>query len=80
MLDNGLRQAEITRLRFNDIDNKKNTINVHGKGGKDRIVPLGKVSNEFLKHYLDICPLKITGKDYLFVTKEKSRLLQIPLS
>lgn len=71
MLDSGLRQAEITRFRLKDIDFTRNTINVHGKGEKDRVVPLGKVSTDLIKQYLQICPIQITLKDYLFVTKDK---------
>lgn len=37
----GLRVTEVTRLRVQDIDSKRNVINIrNGKGKKDRLVPL----------------------------------------
>jgi integrase len=36
----GLRCGEITRLRWEDVDLRRGTAYIHGKGGKDRITPL----------------------------------------
>ncbi len=38
----GLRTCEVLSLTYKDIDSKTNFILVHGKGGKDRYVPLPK--------------------------------------
>lgn len=37
----GIRAAELVALRFSDLDPGEGTIRVLGKGGKERIVPLG---------------------------------------
>lgn len=49
----GLRITEAIRLRCSDVDFQRNTVAVHrGKGGKDRIVPLGATAKRFLVEYL----------------------------
>ena len=72
MLDSGLRQAEITRILVRDVDFVRRTINIHGKGEKDRVVPLGNISSSYIKQYMKACPITFTSKEYLFVTKEKN--------
>lgn len=74
MLDSGLRQAEITRIKIKDINFKKNNLNVHGKGDKDRVVPLGNISLGYINKYLEVCPYSFSNKDYLFITREKKRI------
>lgn len=70
MLDSGLRQAEITRIKCMDMDYKRKTLNVHGKGDKDRVVPLGKISSSYMKQYITLCPIKLNNKDNFFITRE----------
>lgn len=70
MLDSGLRQAEITRIICMDIDFRRKTLNVHGKGDKDRVVPLGQISSSYIKKYTALCPVKFDNKDILFITRE----------
>ncbi len=48
----GLRVSEITNIRITDIDFFNKTLLVHGKGGKDRYVPLHDLSVSKLKTYL----------------------------
>ena len=43
MLDSGLRQGEVAALLVKDVSFDDSRILVHGKGGKDRFVPLGGV-------------------------------------
>lgn len=64
MLDSGLRRSEVCNLRLRDINN--GLIKIHGKGNKERVVPLGKLTNSFLQRYLSLAPFV---KDYIFVTK-----------
>ena len=49
----GLRLAELTQLKPNDIDFQEETVRVLGKGGKARIVPVGKKALEALKGWLE---------------------------
>ena len=68
MLDSGLRQNEVSMLRTNEIDIALATIKVHGKGRKERFVPLGQITQTFLIEYLATCPYK--EGEFLF--KDKS--------
>lgn len=58
MYDSGLRQGEIPKLMYKDIDFKKKVMLIHGKGDKERLVPYGKVTDKFLQEYLKLCPYK----------------------
>lgn len=49
----GLRRSELISLRKSDINWEKGTLRIHGKGRKDRIVPLNKYALNFLKQYCD---------------------------
>ncbi len=49
----GLRISELVNLSLNDIDLYNATILVHGKGSKERIVPLGEYAKKYLILYLD---------------------------
>ena len=52
MLDCGLRRGEIPRLNFSDLDLKSKTMVVKGKGGKQRVVPMGMVSSTLIIDYI----------------------------
>ena len=52
MYGSGLRVSELVNLTINDIDLYNNTILIQGKGNKERIVPLGEYSKEYLEKYL----------------------------
>ncbi|MCP4704724.1 MAG: tyrosine-type recombinase/integrase [candidate division Zixibacteria bacterium] len=67
----GIRRAEMAGLRIQDIDFRKQVINVLGKGNKTRIVPYGDSVINNLKHYLELRDSFILGKSkhkgYLFL-------------
>jgi site-specific recombinase XerD len=53
----GLRISEVLRLRYVDIDTDRMLIHIcHGKGGKDRYVPLSQMLQEVLQAYQKITP------------------------
>lgn len=54
MYGSGLRVSELVKLTINDIDLYNNTILVEGKGRKERIVPIGEISKEYLEKYLSV--------------------------
>lgn len=56
MLDSGLRQCEIISLQKSEIDRTRSIMKVTGKGSKDRMVPIGKMSLAFIDAYLKLCP------------------------
>jgi tyrosine recombinase XerC len=47
----GMRLSELTGLNLTDIDLKQNQVLVHGKGNKQRIIPLGKTVVNILKDF-----------------------------
>ena len=49
----GIRLSELTGLNRGDIDAAQELLKVHGKGRKDRIVPVGRQALTVLKAYLD---------------------------
>lgn len=63
----GLRVSELINLEINDIDIINCQIRILGKGSKERIVPLGEYSIDYLKKYLDI-------RDELLKQKSCSKL------
>jgi integrase/recombinase XerD len=49
----GMRRAEITNLRADDVDLNRGTVFVHqGKGAKDRVVPIGERACRWIEKYL----------------------------
>lgn len=50
----GIRLNELITLELSDIDFPNETIKILGKGGKHRIVPLGRKAKEALKKYLSM--------------------------
>jgi len=66
----GLRSAEVVGLRLADIDFDQETVHVLGKGGKERVVPLGEQAGLALARYLrDARPALARGAiDALFVS------------
>jgi len=52
LLDTGVRLSELLGIRLGDINNTKGHIKVLGKGGKERIVRVGKTTQKALWRYL----------------------------
>jgi site-specific recombinase XerD len=48
----GIRREEMSRLTVADVDIKNGFVRVHGKGHKERIVPIGQTACEALARYL----------------------------
>jgi site-specific recombinase XerD len=84
----GLRSAEVVGLRLADIDFDQETVHVLGKGGKERVVPLGERASYAVAVYLrDVRPGLARGaNDALFLsvrgrsldTSTLRRLMQNP--
>ena len=68
----GLRRMELVRLKTADVNFESRTIIVRaGKGGRDRVVPLGTVARSWIERYLrDVRPTLQAGLDRgeLFLT------------
>lgn len=48
----GMRVGELVKIKLKDIDFDRRLIKVHGKGSKERYVPIGERLREVLKDYL----------------------------
>lgn len=72
----GLRSAEAIGLDLADVDFDQETVHVHGKGGKERVVPLGEEAAHWLARYLrDARPELAQGaNDALFLSARGNRL------
>jgi integrase/recombinase XerC len=72
----GLRSAEAVGLDLGDVDFDRESVHVHGKGRKDRVVPLGEEAAHQLARYLhDARPALARGAaDALFLSTRGRRL------
>ena len=72
----GLRSAEAVGLDLADVDFDQELVHVRGKGGKERVVPLGEEAAHWLARYLrDARPELVRGaQDALFVSARGRRL------
>jgi integrase/recombinase XerD len=71
----GLRVSELITLRTADIHLKDNFLLCHGKGGKERIVPLGKSAVDAVVRHLDKARPKLMREpvNALFLTRRGDR-------
>jgi site-specific recombinase XerD len=73
----GLRSAEAVGLDLGDVDFEQEIVHVrHGKGGKDRVIPLGEEAQHWLSRYLrEARPELARGaNDALFLSVRGRRL------
>ncbi|MGH2990770.1 MAG: site-specific tyrosine recombinase XerD [Solirubrobacterales bacterium] len=68
MYASGLRASEVVGLDVTDVDMQRGFVRAHGKGSKDRIVPLGRQAAAAVKRYLQ------SGRPELVGTRVESRL------
>jgi integrase/recombinase XerD len=69
----GLRVSELCGLRVTDIAQEERTIKVFGKGGRERLVPMGERAVEAIRAYfparLELCSGGEKKSDALFVSR-----------
>ncbi len=68
----GLRVSELINLQTGQVNLRQGVVRVMGKGSKERLVPLGEESIEWLTRYQDSARKELLGKsisDALFPTK-----------
>lgn len=73
----GLRVSELVGLESTAINLRQGVLRVRGKGGKERLVPMGEEALGWLQRYLDGARGELAGKipiDALFVTRRKAAM------
>jgi len=71
----GIRLSELINLKLSNVNFKKRTVKVFGKGSKERIVPFGEKAEIALKNYMairDIC--NISKCEILFLNNAGKKL------
>lgn len=71
----GLRVSELINLKLNDLNLEVGYLRSMGKGGKERVIPLGEVAQFYIKAYLEQTrPKLLKGKilPALFISRRKS--------
>ena len=67
----GIRRSELVRIDHEDLDRDRGVLAVRGKGGKDRVVPVGRRAVDWIGKYLEhVRPLLLVSVDEhaLFLT------------
>lgn len=75
LYSSGLRLAELTGLNLGDVDLRDGTVAVTGKGGKDRIVPVGRFAQEALKNWLTERASMVKGDEEAFFLSQRGTRL-----
>jgi integrase/recombinase XerC len=72
----GIRRAELTGLRINDVDLSEGSLKITGKRDKQRIIPLVKPFIRRLEEYIKVRNESISpaANDWFFVTDKGNRL------
>lgn len=64
LYDCGIRRAEVARIKLADLDLESGFIKIHGKGNKERVVPVSDRVCNLVKSYIAmIRPTFLQGKD-----------------
>lgn len=70
----GVRVSELISLELNDLNLEVGFLRSYGKGGKERVIPLGEVAQSYLKDYLEKSrPRLVKNKNLpaLFISRRK---------
>lgn len=70
MYATGMRISELISLKYTDVNLLQNCVIVFGKGGKERMVPLGDYATEALRIYMEMYRPKFLKRpsDYVFLS------------
>ncbi len=68
----GLRVSELVGLTMDAVNRRQGVVRVVGKGGRERLVPMGEEAAEWLGHYLRVGRTELLGRrpsEAVFVTR-----------
>lgn len=79
LYSSGIRNKELRHLRVYDVNLAEQEVEIrNGKGGKDRVVPLGAIAGKYVEQYLkEDRPKKVAGnpeEQHLFLTRQGKAL------
>lgn len=72
LLDTGLRVSELSSLSLDNVSLEEGVLKVMGKGGKERLIPIGKAVQRLLWRYISRFrpELAFPGCDFLFLNAD----------
>lgn len=72
----GVRASELCHLNLNNISDLRGMVKIEGKGGKQRILPIGEIALTAIRNYLKVRMVLLKGKKEkaLFLSKNGKRL------
>jgi len=73
LLDTGARASELLGMRYSCVDRTQRRVTLHGKGGKDRRVPLGVQAMKALTAWLRV-RWEVPGNDHIWLTQRRTTL------
>ncbi|GJM61652.1 MULTISPECIES: site-specific tyrosine recombinase XerD [Persicobacter] len=81
LYSSGLRVSELINLKMNDIHRDIGFLRIHGKGNKDRLVPIGKPALKHIDFYLEeVRPsikVKQGNEEYVFLNRRGAKLTRV---
>ena len=75
MYASGLRVSELVKLRLDEINTEHGVVRLVGKGGRERLVPMGEPAMNALRSYLAMARCRLLRNrrsDYVFLTARGS--------
>lgn len=77
MFSTGVRRSEVIEIKLSDIDLSENSITIHGKGNKERIVYFNDEAKETIIEYINNHRPNLENSkdsDYLFVSRRSGKM------
>ena len=77
LFSTGIRRSELINIKLKDLSLSKNSMIVHGKGSKDRVVYFNEKTKNAIESYINCCRNKfICSKksEYLFVSQRSEKM------
>jgi len=68
----GVRVSELVNLKLTDLNLDSGFLKCFGKGGKERIVPLGRSAKECIERYLNKVRISQNKSEFLFLGSKKA--------
>lgn len=68
----GMRISELVNVKISDIKFDAHIVAVHGKGGKDRLIPLPTPIMKLIQQYVKSISSPAADSDYLFATRYRN--------